>query len=316
MNRRFCLALLLFPVVSLILTGPSYAQGINDRVNLYGYFATRFEKTYNEPSLDGDQIVEETAVGEWTNPSLNVMMQHQIDRRFKAFLNLNGSGGEALDVRNFWGEFTASRYAAFRLGKVYRKFGLYNELLDAVPTYYGIEPPEIFDSDHLIVSRTTTLMMHGSTDMQSGVVSYALSTDNGEGDAFADATPLGYDLRYKTGTGFLTVGTSGYNTFGPANSDVSVGDGSPKSGVLPWMSEDKFWVLGGYTELNYKGWMIQSEYWHADHNAIRDAEKTVEMITGAGPSLPAKCAAKRSASIVAEVTTSFRSGRLGSSCRR
>jgi hypothetical protein len=283
MNRRICLVPILTVLTAIIVAGTVEAQGFNDRVNIYGYFATRFEKTFSEPSLDGDQIVKETSVGEWTNPSLNVMMQHQIDKRFKAFLNLNGSSGEALDVRNFWGEFSASRYANFRLGKVYRKFGLYNELLDAVPSYYGIEPPELFDSDHLIVSRTTTLMMHGSADVQSGLLSYSLSTDNGEGDPFKNAFPMAYDLRYKTGTGILTFGTSGYSSFGPANSDVSVGEGSPKSGVLPWMSEDKFWVLGGCAELNLKGVMVQSEFWHADHNATRDPEKTVEMITGAKP---------------------------------
>lgn len=283
MYRRICLVPLLLLLLATILTGSAPAQGINDRVNVYGYFATRFEKTYNEPGLDGDRIVKETSVGEWTNPSLNVMMQHQIDKRFKAFLNLNGSGGDAIDVRNFWGEYTASRHLAFRLGKVYRKFGLYNELLDAVPTYYGIEPPELFDSDHLIVSRTTTAMMLGSADLHNGVISYAVSTDNGEGDPFKNAMPLAYDLRYKTGTGLLTVGTSGYDTFGPANSDVAVGDGSPKSGVLPWMSEDKFWVLGGYAEANYKGWMVQSEYWHSSHNATRDPEKTVAMISDAHP---------------------------------
>ena len=40
------------------------------------------------------------------------------------------------------------------------------------------------------------------------------------------------------------------------------------------------------------------------------------MITGAGPWRPAKWRAKRSASMVAEVTTIFRSGRRGRICRR
>ncbi len=40
------------------------------------------------------------------------------------------------------------------------------------------------------------------------------------------------------------------------------------------------------------------------------------MITGAGPAFEAKWLAKRSASIVAEVTITLRSGRRGSSCFR
>jgi hypothetical protein len=33
-----------------------------------------------------------------------------------------------------------------RPGKIYRQFGLCDEILDAVPAYYGIEPPELFDA--------------------------------------------------------------------------------------------------------------------------------------------------------------------------
>jgi len=188
MNRTLSIALVLVPVLAAIFCPPAYAQ--SDRLHVYGYFATRFEKTYNEPRLDNGDIVEETPVGEWNHPSLNIMMQHQLDKKFRVFLNLNGAGGGEIDLRNFWGEYSASRYVNVRLGKIYRKFGLYNELLDAVPTYYGIEPPELFDSDHLIVSRTTTLMLHGSTDLHTGVLNYAISTDNGEGDAFKNALPM------------------------------------------------------------------------------------------------------------------------------
>ena len=46
------------------------------------------------------------------------------------------------------------------------------------------------------------------------------------------------------------------------------------------------------------------------------ASRPETWITGAGPWAAAKCAAKRSASMVAEVTTIFRSGRRGSSAFR
>ena len=44
--------------------------------------------------------------------------------------------------------------------------------------------------------------------------------------------------------------------------------------------------------------------------------RPLTMITGAGPWREAKCCAKRSASMVAEVTTIFRSGRRGRILRR
>jgi hypothetical protein len=283
MVRRMFLPAIAILLFVGVIADSAGAQSEAEKLHVYGYFATRFEKTYNEPSLDGDKIVKETSIGEWTYPSLNIMMQHQIDKKVKAYLNLNGGGASQLDVRNFWGEYAASPFLNVRLGKIYRKFGLYNELLDAVPTYYGIEPPELFDADHLIVSRTTTLMLLGMANAGSGVLSYALSTDNGEGSPFEDAFPLGYDLRYKTGTGLLTVGTSGYLSNGPANSDVGVGEGSPKSGVLPWMAEDDFSVMGGFAEANYKSWMFQAEFWHSNHDAKRDPASTVAMIEGGHP---------------------------------
>lgn len=270
-------------VLLLASTAATVALADQQNVRIYGYFATRLEKTWSEPSLDGPAIVKETAPGEWTNPYLNVMMRSEMDNHFRAFLNMNGSGGGEMSVRNFWGEYTASRQLNFRLGKSYRKFGIYNEILDAVPTYYGIEPPELFDADHLILSRTTTAMVYGATDFGRGVLNYSLSTDNGEGDVYSEAFPLGWDLNYRTGTGLLRVGTSGYSSFGPANSDVGVGDGSPKSGVLPWMAEDRFYVVGGDAELNMSSLTVQAAYWYSGHNAIRDPGKTVEMIEGGHP---------------------------------
>ena len=40
-----------------------------------------------------------------------------------------------------------SDHFKLRTGKIYRPFGQFNELLDAVPTYLGMEPPELFDKD-------------------------------------------------------------------------------------------------------------------------------------------------------------------------
>ena len=73
---------------------------------------------------------------------------------------------EPLSVRNAWVEVPIYRdRVLLRVGKTYRRFGLYNEILDAVPTFIGIEPPELFDKDHLIVTRTTNVMLHGTLNL-------------------------------------------------------------------------------------------------------------------------------------------------------
>ena len=251
-------------------------------LSLYGYFSTRIEKSFNVPSVSGNTIVEETGLAEWSTPYFNIMMNHQIDDRAKVFINLNGSKASTLDVRNYWGEYMLNKYVTVRLGKIYRKFGLYNEILDAVPTYYGIEPPELFDADHLIVSRTTTAMLYGSVDVAEGQLNYSASTDNSESGSPIVETPIGYDVNYRFGNGDYTVGISGYTSGGAAASDVSLGGGSPKSGVLPWMTGDKFSVFGGYGEARISALTVQAEYWSAPHTIDRDPAKVVSVITNAG----------------------------------
>ena len=182
-------------------------------------------------------------------------------------------------MRNFWGEYTLDQRFRLRIGKMYRKFGLYNELLDAVPVYFGIEPPELFDKDHLIVSRTTIFMAHGSFDLGSdGSLNYAITTDNGEGGASTGGLPLGWDLKYKIGTDFV-IGTSGYTSGGHTTSDVGMGEGSPRSGVLPWMERDKFSVWGTYGEAQlFDRLMLQGAFWRAAHRGRRDPEAVVGII--------------------------------------
>ena len=284
MMKRFrFVGIFLLPVVLAAFIVSAQAQDIQRKLDIYGYFSTRWEKTFDEPTLQDNQIVEEESAGTWSYPSLNLMMQGQVSNNFRVFLNLNGGGADTLKVQNYWGEYSASRAVNIRAGKIYRKFGLYNEILDAVPTYYGIEPPELFDKDHLIISRTTTLMLHGAVDAGTGILNYSISNDSGEGESQMGAFPTGWDLNYRTGTGSFTFGTSGYASFGPAVSDVGVGDGAPQSGVLPWMAEDDFKVLGVYTEFNKYNLTLQFAYWNADHTALRDPDSTVSMILGGNP---------------------------------
>jgi hypothetical protein len=250
-------------------------------LSVYGYMASRYEKLWREPAFEGGRIVRANAPGEFSQPSFNLMLQQEVGPKFKAYVNLSGADAEQVDVRNMWGEVTLSRLVSVRFGKTYRKFGLYNEILDAVPTYYGIEPPEMFDGDHLLLSRTTTLMVHGSADIGPGTFSYSVSNDNGEGDIFGNALPVGIDANYVFGYGSYKIGFSGYSSNGPANAGSAVGDGSPAAGVLPWMAEDDFSVFATYAQAEVGAMTLQFEYAQADHNGIRDVAGVMTVVNSA-----------------------------------
>jgi hypothetical protein len=269
-------------ILLVCIAEPVCAQVETD---VYGYFAFRYENVWNEPALDsGGNTYDQSAPGETDIPFVNIMMQSQLDEQFKAFVNLNGGGADTIDVRNVWGEYSGSEQCNIRIGKMYRKFGLYNEILDAVPTYIGIEPPELFDSDHLIVSRTTDLMFHGRYQYEAGTIYYSISTDDGEGSRNNGETlPIGADVNYRFGDDDNVIGLSGYTSGGDTGSDVGVGEGSPKSGVLPWMERDAFKVIGGYFESTAGELVFQAAYWHAEHKAVRDPASVVAVINGASP---------------------------------
>ena len=269
-----CVQFFLF--FALFVTSSVFAQ---NNLGITGYFSTRYEKQF-ETKADS-KVIEEASPAEWTYPYFNIMFQHRLNDQFRAFINLNGSGAGNIDVRNYWAEYSFNNYLQIRLGKIYRKFGLYNEILDAVPTYYGIEAPELFDADHLMISRTTTLMVNGNLSLSNGTLNYSFSTDNGEGGSLKGIFPLGYDVNYVFSGGNVVLGTSGYTSNGDAVPDIGVGDGSPKSGVLPWMSIDDFNVLGGYVELRIDNLLIQSEYWQSSHTAQRDPGSILTLVNEA-----------------------------------
>jgi hypothetical protein len=268
---------MLFAATFVLAAGPAAAQAVTQ---IYGYFSTRLEKTFSEPGWDGTQIVRQSAPREFSHPFANIMLQQQLDQRFAAFVNLNASGAGPLDVRNMWGEFAASQRLQFRLGKVYRRFGLYNEVLDAVPTYYGIEPPESFDADHLLISRTTTFMARANVGVGAGTLNLSLSTDNGEsGGLFAESSlPLGADINYVFGRGAHTIGLSGYTSGGATGSDVGLGEGPPKGAVLPWMAADSFTVWNAYLQAKVGGLTVQFEVAQANHAARRDPDAVVSLL--------------------------------------
>jgi hypothetical protein len=258
-----------------------------ESLQVYGYMSVRMEKVFNEPSYGaGGQTLKENMPREMSLPSFNIMMEDQLTSKFKVFMNLDGDDGESVNVQNMWGEYAHNRYLNLRTGKFYRRFGLFNEKLDAVPTYSGTEPTELFDEDHLILSRTSMFMIHGDMVWGDGEMSYAWTTDNGEGGPADDNIPMGVDVRYawsSANSDNYMVGLSGYSSNGAVTSDVGLGAGSPQSGVLPWMASDDFMVFGAYTELQFGKTSVQGAWHRATHDANRDPGSVVQVINNANP---------------------------------
>jgi hypothetical protein len=230
----------------------------------------------------GDTVYSDIERG-FDRPNLHVMVQGSLYGRYRYFVNMAspGSGGvddEPVQLRNAWVEAPlVGERLGVRAGKLYRRFGLYNEILDAVPTFIGIEPPELFDKDHLMLTRTTNLMLFGTVPLGGGVnLNYAATTGN---DESTGGVPLGLDVHAR-GTTFR-VGSSFYTTGGPAGPTRAVGEGSPRGGVANWMAEDQYMVYGGYAEVTPGPWTVQAEYWRADHDATRDPAQ-VGALVGSG----------------------------------
>ena len=250
----------------------------------FGYLSWRTEKVWDELALDSNaNTIKDDAPREISIPSFNIMMLHQVNDKLKFFANLSGENTENITVRNAWGEYQFNEKFNLRLGKSYRRFGLYNELLDAVPTYIGIEAPELFDGDHLIISRETLAMIHGSIPYGDGEIKYSFSTDNGEGGPTTDDNiPIGFDVRYDNLFNGYLFGISGYSSNGDTTSDIAVGEGSPNTGVLPWMTKDDFSVLGIFGQYEKNNWQVQAAYWNAKHNATRDTDSIINIVNNAG----------------------------------
>ena len=257
------------------------------RTKLYGFIDSHLEKVAKTPDSVNERGNTEYAFNpyEIDIPNLNVMVQGSIYDKYKIFLNLAspGSGSniddEPVVVRNAWVEAPLYRsYLNLRFGKTYRRFGLYNEILDAVPTFIGIEAPELFDKDHLIVTRTTNLMLHGSFDLGAAILNYSLTT--GQEERAERSVPIGADVYVDLPFG-VKLGSSFYTTGGKALPSRAVGDGSPRGGVVNWMAEDEFVVFGGYAQLKQWNLILQAEYWQAEHDGTRDAA-AVSQLADAG----------------------------------
>jgi hypothetical protein len=221
-----------------------------------------------------------------------LMIQGTIGNRYRYFMNIAtiGAGdpieGRELELRNGWVE--ASLYGqalAVRAGRMYRRFGLYNEILDATPTFIGIKEPEILDDDHLMITRTTNLMLLGAYVKNAHKLEYALTT--GEDERESNQVPLGVDLNYSY-EHRLKIGVSYYDTMGKAKPGVAVGEGSPKGGVADWMAEDRYRVIDVYAQLAQGPWIAQLEYAAARHHGRRDPAALLPLADPAADLSPAQ----------------------------
>ena len=241
-------------------------------VRQYGFVDSYFEAVAPVPSVNGSPKGE-LEYG-FDLPNVNIMLQGSIYEKYRYFLNLSGPGSAGSEdtpvaIRNAWVEAPIiGSFLQVRAGKLYRRFGIYNEQLDAVPTFIGIEPPELFDKDHLMLTRTTNLMLFGSVSAFEGTtLNYAVTTGNDE--RAGNAVPLGADVnlthpRWRIGSSFYWTG----------------GDAAPgnKGGVENWMISDRYYVLGGYAEATPGNWRFQGAYWHARHDAERDPDAVAGLV--------------------------------------
>ncbi|MFN0247242.1 MAG: hypothetical protein ACKV2T_10170 [Kofleriaceae bacterium] len=253
---------------------------------VYGYIAAIYEKSAAEPSGIGNnnETLFSKSPAEWDVTNFHVMIQGNVFGKYRYFMNLAAPGAGSpvedatIGVRNAWIEFPLYRdLFNFRIGKTYRRFGLYNEVLDAVPTFIGIEPPEMFDGDHLMLTRTTNAMLHGKLTANDATIAYALATGNDE--RAESEIPMGADLRFTFQPGIL-LGGSFYTTNGDAVPSVDLDGGNPIGGVANWMEKDDFKVYSVFGQLDISGFTLQLEYTAAVHEAVRDPGKVEFLAVG------------------------------------
>ncbi|MFH1314739.1 MAG: hypothetical protein ABIJ00_16160, partial [Candidatus Eisenbacteria bacterium] len=252
-------------------------------LTIYGYLRANVEQVFAIPSVGSSGETQKNSDPmEWADPAVHLYGKSRLTDNIDILFILHGNG-EGIRVGSAWGNLRVADELQFKVGTQYRRFGLFNEKLDELPAFVGIEPPELFDNDHLMLPRLTMFTIHGTTEIGNGSLLYSLDTDNGEGGAQHGVHPFGADIRYKTDV--LIVGLSGYlSTLGDGRTEstVAVGDGSPRGGVMPWMSGDKYHVFGGFIETTWRRFILQTAYWMGDHNAKRDPDDVLTVVRNAG----------------------------------
>lgn len=249
----------------------------------YGFINTNLEQVFQEPSIndEGKSIRKDGPLTWAPIRDFHIYGSQNVSNKISVFFNLSRDEREGLEIRNAYGNFELKKYFQIQVGKMYRSFGLYNSKLDQTPSFIGIEPPELFDIDHLFLTRTTSFALHGELPVGKNEISYFLSTENGEGGAKIGVVPLGWDLRYKSNTRSLIIGTSGYTSGGFVSPIHDIKNQKSYGGVLSWMEKDKFSVFGVFIEKKVGHLLIQSEYYVSPHNARRNTTQTLEIVNEA-----------------------------------
>jgi hypothetical protein len=258
---------------------------VDRKFYLYGYINANLQKTFDYPTrIDDGSTLTVSDPAEWSPvKNFHIYGQGNFTSKISYLFNL-ARNEDFLEIRNAWGNFAISDAFQVRVGKMYRRFGLYNERLDQIPTFIGIEAPEMLDSDHLFLTRTTSFMIHGKFQQSKQVISYALMSENAEGGPQKKVIPMGWDVRYKSFAHSFIVGASGYSSSlsnTKTGSTVQVGDGSPHGGILPWMAGDRFTIAGIFFEKQFGNILVQSEFYNAAHKAVRDPEAVLQVIQNA-----------------------------------
>ena len=243
---------------------------------LYGFINSNIEKVFQaNHTLDIETPVKFSPI-----KNFHLYGQGKLAHHINILFNLSANE-TGFELRNAYGEIKLWDALWIRAGKSYRNFGLYNDKLDQVPTFIGIEAPELFDTDHLFLSRTSDFMLHGLQYFRSGTLFYSLTTGNSEGNSLSNVTPIGADIRFKSEKKELIIGSSAYtsNIFKKASSPSnSYKKQSSHGGILPWMKNDKYQVYGGFIEKKIGQFLIQTEYWISPHKGRRDPIKVIDLI--------------------------------------
>ena len=270
----FVLAILLFFSLSVL------KADTENKLSIFGYFSVNIEDVMKAPSgIDaGGKTTYENSAVEFAYPHFDLMLLSMPTDRLKIFVDIGYMDKEELELVNYFGEYSFSDAFKLSIGKRLRVFGLFNENLQAVPTYLGIEPPELFDKDHLMLERNTTIMLGGNFFLGKGSLRYTLSTSQGE--SANKHRPLGWDIRWEY-EDKLIIGHSGYYS-SQKSSTRDVGEGSPRGGIAPWMDHDTFFVYGAFAQLELSKFTLKAAVWKASHDAVRDPAKVEILAEEAG----------------------------------
>ncbi|MCC7429444.1 hypothetical protein IT568_01245 [bacterium] len=267
---------------NLTLSVSAETKNEPDKTNFYGYLSVNYQDlgSIKIPSqVDSISVIKQNSTSNWKNSNFHLLFQSPIGNNFKAFGHLSADNNEKVELRNYWGEFALNEKFKFSAGKIYRPFGLFNETLDSSPTYIGISPPEELNENHLLVPRTTTLLFHGTGNLERNNFRYSISFDSGEQ---SDGTFLAYGWDVSNEFyGIFKTGYSFYRTNEKKGSSLKVGEGAPKGSVPTWMEKEKFFVWGGYVQADYWNFTVQASWWKANHKGKRDKEQLKNLDTEA-----------------------------------